>query len=337
VKVYEIKQGATDLEGLRQSERPEPQPGAREVLVRVRATSLNFRDQAVVAGRYFGGPVSRNLIPLSDGAGEVTSVGPGVTRFKPGDRVAGTFFQVWIDGPPSGLTPALGSPLDGMLAEYVALPEDGLVTLPASLSYEEGATLPCAGVTAWNALMISGNRVKPGDSVLCLGTGGVSIFALQFAKAAGARVIMTSSSDEKIERARALGAFAGVNYKRYPNWEQEVQKLTDGRGVDHVIEVGGVGTLSRSFQTVAFAGKVALIGVLAGPTGDANPHGLMIKSGSLHGIFVGSRRMFEEMNVAIEVNKIRPIIEKVFPFEQAVNAYRLQLSGQFMGKIVIKV
>jgi NADPH:quinone reductase-like Zn-dependent oxidoreductase len=337
MKVYEIKQGSTSLEGLRQAERPEPQPGPRQVLVRVHATSLNFRDQAVIAGQYFGGPVSRNLIPLSDGAGEVTSVGPGVTRFKPGDRVAATFFQVWIDGSPSGPVPTLGSPLDGMLAGYVALPEDGLVALPSSLSYEEGATLPCAGVTAWNALMASGNRVKPGDTVLCLGTGGVSIFALQFAKAAGARVIMTSSSDEKIERARALGAFAGVNYKRHPNWEEEVQKLTGGRGVDHVIEVGGVGTLSRSFQTVAFAGKVALIGVLAGPTGDANPIGLMIKSGSLHGIFVGSRRMFEEMNAAIEVNKIRPIIEKVFPFEQAVEAYRLQLSQQFMGKIVIRV
>jgi NADPH:quinone reductase-like Zn-dependent oxidoreductase len=337
MRAYEIKQGATNLEGLLQAERPEPQPGAREVLVRVRAASLNFRDQAIIAGRYFGGPVSRNLVPLSDGAGEVMSVGAGVTRFKPGDRVAATFFQVWIDGPPSGPPPALGSPLDGMLAEYVVLSEDGLVAVPASLSYEEGATLPCAGVTAWNALMTSGNRVKPGDTVLCLGTGGVSIFALQFAKAAGAQVIMTSSSDQKIERARALGAFAGVNYKRNPNWEEEVQKLTGGRGVDHVIEVGGVGTLSRSFQAVAFAGKVALIGVLAGPTGDANPLSLMLKGGSLHGIFVGSRRMFEEMNAAIEVNQIRPIIEKVFPFEQAVEAYRLQLSGQFMGKIVIKV
>ncbi len=337
MRAYEIQQGATNLEGLRRVERPDPQPRAHEVLVRVRAVSLNFRDQAVIAGRYFGGPVSRNLIPLSDGAGEVMSVGAGVTRFKPGDRVAATFFQVWIDGPPSGPPPALGSPLDGMLAEYVVLSEDGLVAVPASLSYEEAATLPCAGVTAWNALMASGNRVKPGDTVLCLGTGGVSIFALQFAKAAGARVIMTSSSDQKIERARALGAFAGVNYKHHANWEEEVQKLTGGRGVDHVIEVGGVGTLSRSFQAVAFAGKVALIGVLAGPTGDANPLSLMLKGGSLHGIFVGSRRMFEEMNAAIEVNQIRPIIEKVFPFEQAVEAYRLQLSGQFMGKIVIKV
>ena len=337
MKAYEIQAGATNLEGLRQVTRPEPQPGEREVLVRVRATSLNFRDQAIIAGRYFGGPVSRNLIPLSDGAGEVVSVGAGVTHFKPGDRVAATFFQVWIDGPPFGPPPALGNPLDGMLAEYVALSEDGLVALPPSLSFEEGATLPCAGVTAWRGLMVSGNPLKPGDAVLCLGTGGVSIFALQFAKAAGARVIMTSSSDEKIERARTLGAFAGVNYKRHPNWEDEVRKLTGGRGVDHVIEVGGVGTLARSFQALAFAGKVALIGVLAGPTGDANPLALMLKGGSLHGIFVGSRRMFEEMNAAIEVSKIRPVIERVFPFEQAVEAYRLQLSREFMGKIVIKL
>jgi NADPH:quinone reductase-like Zn-dependent oxidoreductase len=338
MKTYVVQQGATTLEGLRQVQQPEPRPGAHDVLVRVRATSLNFRDQAILAGRYFGGPVSRDVIPLSDGAGEVVSVGAGVTRFKPGDRVAATFFQVWVDGAPSGPVPALGHPpLDGMLAEYVALHEDGLVSLPASLSFEEAATLPCAGVTVWNALIVAGNRVKPGDTVLCLGTGGVSIFALQFAKAAGARVIITSSSDEKIERALTLGAFAGVNYTRNPDWEKQVLELTGGRGVDHVVEVGGVGTLARSFQAVAFAGKVALIGVLAGLTGDANPRGLMFKGASLHGIFVGNRRMFEDMNTAIEINKIRPVIDKVFPFEQAAEAYRHQQSGAFMGKIVIKV
>ena len=338
MKAYVVQQGATDLGGLRQVQRPEPKAGAREVLVRVRATSLNFRDQAILAGRYFGGPVNRDMIPLSDGAGEVVSVGPGVTRFKSGDRVAATFFQVWIDGSPSRPHAALGhTDLDGMLAEYAVFHEDGLVAVPSSLSFEEAATLPCAGVTAWNALMVAGNRVKPGDTVLCMGTGGVSIFALRFAKTAGARVIITSSSDEKIERARTLGAFAGVNYKRHPDWEKQVQELTGGRGVNHVVEVGGVGTLARSFQTLGFGGKVALIGVLAGLTGDANPRGLMLIGGSLHGIFVGNRRMFEDMNAAIEVNQIRPVIDKVFPFEQAADAYRHQQSGNFLGKIVIKL
>jgi NADPH:quinone reductase-like Zn-dependent oxidoreductase len=335
--VYVVGKGSTSLEGLRPLERPDPQPGPREILIRVRATSLNFRDQAIVSGQYFGGPVNRDLIPLSDGAGEVVSTGSGVSRFKPGDRVAGTFFQVWVDGPPSGPHPTLGGPLDGMLAEYVVLHEDGALAIPKSLSFEEAATLPCAGVTAWNALMVSGARVKPGDTVLCLGTGGVSIFALQFAKVAGARVIITSSSDDKIQRARELGAAEGVNYKRYPDWEKQVLEKTDGRGVDHVIEVGGMGTLARSFRSVGYGGKVALIGVLAGPTGDANPLGMMLKGASMHGIFVGSLAMFAEMNAAIEVNLIKPVVDKVFPFEKAAEAFRCLASGDFVGKIVIQV
>ena len=181
MKVYEILKGSKSLDGLRRGERPDPQPGAREVLIRIRATSLNYRDQQIIAGTYFGGAVSRDIIPLSDGAGEVVAVGPGVTRFKTGDRVAGTFFQTWISGVPASWPASLGVPLDGMLAEYVVLHEDGVVNIPESLSYEEAATLPCAGVTAWNGLMVSGRRVKPGDTVLCLGTGGVSMFAVQFA------------------------------------------------------------------------------------------------------------------------------------------------------------
>jgi NADPH:quinone reductase-like Zn-dependent oxidoreductase len=337
MNVYAIRKGSTSLEGLQRAERPDPQPGPREILVRVHAASLNYRDQMIITGRYFGGPVDRDLIPLSDGAGEVVSVGPGVSRFKSGDRVAGTFFQVWVDGPPSGPPAALGAPLDGVLAEYVVLHEDGAVAIPRSLSFEEAATLPCAGVTAWNALMVAGTRVKPGDTVLCLGTGGVSTFALQFARAAGARVIITSSSDDKIERARRLGASEGINYKRYPDWEKQVLEVTGGRGVDHVIEVGGVGTLARSFQAVGFGGKVAMIGVLAGPTGDANPLSLMLKRASLHGIFVGSRAMFEEMNEAIEVNQIKPVVDKIFPFEKAVEAWRCFASGDFVGKVVIRV
>ncbi len=337
MNAYVIRKGSTSLESLQHAERADPQPGPREILIRVRAASLNFRDQMILTGRYFGGPVNRDVIPLSDGAGEVVSVGPGVSRFKPGDRVAGTFFQVWIEGLPSGLLPTLGGPLDGMLAEHVVLHEDGAVAIPKSLSFEEAATLPCAGVTAWNALMVSGAPVKPGDTVLCLGTGGVSIFAVQFAKAAGARGLITSSSDDKIKRARELGASEGINYKRYPEWEKQVLEMTNGRGVDHVVEVGGVGTLARSFQAVGYGGKVALIGVLAGPTGDANPLGLMFKRASLHGIFVGSRKMFEEMNEAIEFNRIKPVVDKVFPFEKAVEAWRCFASGDFVGKVVIRV
>jgi NADPH:quinone reductase-like Zn-dependent oxidoreductase len=328
MKVYEVQKGTTSLEGLRGSTRPDPKPGPQEALIRIRATSLNYRDHLIVTGHYFGGPVSQDVIPVSDGAGEVVSVGSGVTRFKPGDRVAGTFFQA------GG---ALGVPLNGMLAESVALHQDGLVAIPKSLSYEEAATLPCAAVTAWNALMVSGTRVKPGDTVLCLGTGGVSIFALQFAKAAGARVIVTSSSDDKIRRACALGASDGINYKRFPDWEKEVFKLTGGRGANHIIEVGGVGTLGRSFQAVASDGKVALIGLLATPGEEMNPYVLMMKGASMQGIRVGDRRMFEEMNVAIEVNGIKPIIDKVYPFDRAPEAFRLLGSGNFLGKIVITV
>ncbi len=336
MKAYEIPKGATKLEDLRKAERPDPKPGPSDVLVRIRAAALNYRDHAILTGKYRYDS-DHDTIPCSDGAGEVVAVGAGVTRFKPGDRVIPTFFQVWIDGAPPKNRGALGSPLDGTLAELVALHEDGWVAMPKSLSFEEAATLPCAGPTAWNALMNVGTRVKPGDTVLSLGTGGVSMFALQFARAAGARVIVTSSSDAKIECALALGASDGVNYKTHPDWEKEVIALTGGRGVDCVIENGGVGTLARSFECLGYGGKVALIGVLAGPQGNANPHDLMFKNASLHGIGVGSRASLEQLIQAIEVNHIKPIIEKVFPFDQAADAFLLQASGNFLGKIVIAV
>ena len=337
MKIYELQKGATSLDGLVQSERPERKPGPREIVIRVRATSLNFRDQMIVTGNYFGGAVSRNTIPLSDGAGEVAAVGTGVTRFKTGDRVVGSFFQGWISGPPVQRFPALGNPLDGTLAEQIVLQEDGVVAIPPSISFEQAATLPCAAVTAWNALTVSGKPVKPGDTVLCLGTGGVSIAALQFAKAAGARVIVTSSSDEKIKRACIMGASDGVNYKRFPDWEKEVLRLTGGRGADQIIENGGAGSLNKSFEATAFGGKVALIGFLAGGKGDINPAILMMKSGAMIGIGVGSRAMFEDMNRAIEANKIKPLVDKVFPFDKAADAYRCQAAGDFVGKVVIQV
>jgi NADPH:quinone reductase-like Zn-dependent oxidoreductase len=336
MKIYEIPKGATTLEHLRRADRPDPKPGPSDILVRIRATALNYRDHAIITGKYRYG-LDHDTIPCSDGAGEVVAVGANVTRFKPGDCVIPTFFQVWIDGAPPKNRGALGSPVDGTLAEFVSLHEDGWVAMPKSLSLEEAATLPCAGPTAWNALMTVGTRVKPGDTVLCLGTGGVSMFALQFALAAGARVLVTSSSDEKIERARGFGAFAGVNYRTHPDWAKEVIALTGGRGVDCVIENGGMGTLARSFECLGYGGKVALIGVLAGPQGNANPHDLMFKNASLHGIGVGSRASLEQLIQAIEVNQIKPIIEKVFPFDLAVDAFRLQASGNFLGKIVIKL
>lgn len=335
MRAYEVAKGSTTLEGLVRAERPEPQPEWHQVLIRVRAVSINYRDQAILMGHYMGGAVDRNIIPLSDGAGEVVAVGRGVTRFKVGDRVAGTFFQVWFDGPRTKLVPALGVPLDGMFAEYVALHEEGVVAIPPSLSFEEAATLPCAGVTAWSALMVLGNRVKPGDTVLCLGTGGVSMLGMQFALAAGASVIVTSSSDEKLDRARKLGATHGINYKAHPEWDKEVQRLTNGRGVDHVVEVGGVGTLARSYNSIGFGGKIALIGFLGGPSGQQEPYGLMMKGGSLHGIGVGSTAMFEELNRAIAVNNIKPIVDRVFEFDEAPEAFRQFAAGNFFGKIVI--
>jgi NADPH:quinone reductase-like Zn-dependent oxidoreductase len=336
MKVYEVLADSTGLDGMRMGERRDPGPGPFEVLIRLRAASLNYRDHLVVIGKYFV-PIQRPTIPLSDGAGEVEAVGPGVTRFKAGDRVAGTFLQIWKDGPRPRSAESLGVPLDGTLAEYAVLHEDGVVAMPATLSFEEAATLPCAGVTAWNALMVAGRAVRPGDVVLCLGTGGVSMFAVQIAKAAGARVIVTSSSDRKLQRALDLGATDGINYARVPEWDKEVLRLTHGRGADHVIEIGGAGTLPRSYQAIGFGGKIALIGFLAPPGGDANPFPLMMKAGGLHGIGVGSTRMFEDLNAAIETTGIKPVVDTVYGFEDAPEAFRRLASRDFVGKIVIRL
>ena len=337
MRAWVVPVGARGADDLRRVDLPDRAPGPGQVTVRVHAVSLNYRDHLVVNGTYFSGPVTRDLVPLSDGAGEVIAVGDGVASVRVGDRVAATFFQRPVDGPPGVGPAALGSPLDGMLAEHVTVYGDGLVAIPPALSYEEAACFPCAGVTAWHALFRAGRPIKAGDSVLVLGTGGVSIFALLFARAAGARVLATSSSDDKLDRVTRLGASEAINYRRTPDWDKEVTRITGGRGVDCVIEIGGAGTLARSIQALAREGKVCLIGFLAGRDGDTSPFGLMSKAGSLHGIFVGDRPMFEEMNRAVAINAIRPVVDRIFPFDEVVAAYRYHASGAFIGKVVITV
>ncbi|HZF15114.1 MAG TPA: NAD(P)-dependent alcohol dehydrogenase [Steroidobacteraceae bacterium] len=338
MKAYEVPAGARSLDDLKLVERPDPKAGPGQILVRVRATALNYRDLLVVQGMYFSGAAGENTIALSDGAGEVIAIGSGVNRFKVGDRAAGTFFRNWIDGPPApDARPSLGAiGIDGMLAEFAVLDQNDAVIIPSHLSFEEAATLPCAGVTAWNALHTIGN-IRSGQTVLAIGTGGVSMFAVQFGRAAGARVIITSSSDDKLARAQALGAHILINYQRTPDWDAEVLKATGGRGADCVVEVGGAGTLARSMKSVAYAGRIALIGFVAGPQGDTAPQPLMRKGASIHGIFVGSRANFEAMNAAIEVNGIKPVIDRVFPFAEAPAAYRHLKSGAHFGKVVIRL
>jgi NADPH:quinone reductase-like Zn-dependent oxidoreductase len=323
------------LDALKLVERPQPKPGPGQALVRVRANSLNYRDLVVAEGGY-GRQVKTPLVPLSDGAGEVVEVGAGVTRVKPGARVAAIFLQSWLGGALTGndYKSALGGGLDGMLAEYVVLDADGLVPIPDHLSYAEAACLPCAAVTAWNALVAEGG-IRAGDSVLVLGTGGVSIFALQFARLHGARVIVTSSSEAKLARAVEMGASDGIDYRQTPEWGRRVWELTGGAGVDHVVEVGGAGTLPQSFRAVRFGGRISLIGVLSEPGAAVDPRPLLMKGARLQGIYVGSREMFEAMNRAIALALLRPVIDRVFPFTEASEAYRYMKAAGHFGKIVI--
>jgi NADPH:quinone reductase-like Zn-dependent oxidoreductase len=335
MKVYEIRE-RFGLDALTLTERPQPQPGPQEVLVRLKAASLNYRDLLVVKGQYNPKmPLPR--IPLSDAAGEVVALGPGVSRVKVGQRVAALFMQKWISGELDEIKAksALGGAIDGLLAEYAVLHEEGLVHVPDHLSFEEAATLPCAAVTAWHGLVTEGH-IKPGDTVLLQGTGGVSLFALQFARLAGARVLITSSSNEKLERARKLGAAEGINYKETPEWGDKARELTGGRGVDHVVEVGGAGTLGQSLRAVRMGGQISLIGVLSGP-GQVNPTPILMKNVRVQGIFVGSREMFEAMNRAITANQLRPVIDRVFPFAEAVQAFRYMESAAHFGKICIRM
>jgi NADPH:quinone reductase-like Zn-dependent oxidoreductase len=328
---------AAGIDTLELREGAEPKPGRGQVLVRMKAASLNYRDLNVAKGSPARGPLPPDLIPLSDGAGEVVALGPGVSRVTVGDRVAGLFMQDWIGGEiePYHVDSSRGGSIDGVLAEYVVFDQDGVIRLPDHLSYEEGATLPCAGVTAWNALY-AGRPLRVGESVLILGTGGVSIFALQFAHAAGARVIATSSSDAKLARARELGASDGINYRQHPEWQQQVLALTGGRGVDHVVEVGGAGTLQRSVEAVRIGGQVHLIGVLTG-SGEINPTPVLRRNVTLRGIYVGSRQMFTAMNEAITQHRLRPVIDRVFPFAEAKQAYHYLTSQAHVGKVVIAI
>lgn len=316
---------------------PVPKPAEREVLVRVRAASLNRRDVYLLKGQY-PMPPRPTLVPLSDGAGEVAAVGAGVTRFKAGDRVAAIFFQRWLDGRPAAdtLSSALGGQLDGMLSEYVCLSEEGLVAVPQGYSHEEASTLPCAAVTAWNGLVTRG-RMQSGDNVLILGTGGVSIFGLQFATAASARATVTSSSDDKLARAKTLGATTTINYVKTPEWSGAVRAATGGVGVHQVLEVGGAGTLPQSLASLATGGHIALIGGLSGFGGDIPAMALMHTNATASGIYVGSRADFEAMNAFIERHRIRPVIDRVYELDEASAAYQRVEAGQHLGKVVIKL
>jgi NADPH:quinone reductase-like Zn-dependent oxidoreductase len=331
---YEIR-NAGGLDGLVIADRPERPLGRGEVRVRIRAASLNYRDLMVAKGMFPGG-LPENLVPLSDGAGEVVETGPDVTRVSVGDRVMPIFKQSWIGGEiePADNATTLGGAIDGVLAERAVFDQSGLVHLPAGLSYAEGATLPCAAVTAWAAVQ-SARPVTAGDTVLVLGTGGVATFALQFARAAGARVIVTSSSDEKIERAKALGASDGVNYRTHADWGDKVRALTGGRGVDLVVETGGGGTIVQSIAATRLAGAISLVGVIT--QGLFDPLLIMRANLTVKGIGVGPRKDFEAMNRAIVVNDIRPVIDRTFAFEEAPEAFRYLEGGEHFGKIVITV
>ncbi|MGL4622281.1 zinc-dependent alcohol dehydrogenase family protein [Chroococcidiopsis sp.] len=337
MKAYEIQNDKPGLDALTLVERPQPQPKARQVLVKMKAASLNYRDLLVAKGAY-GSKSFKPIVPLSDGAGEVVAVGESVTQVKVGDRVAGIFMQTFISGELTAekANSALGGAIDGVLAEYVVFDEQGVVKIPAHLSYEEAATLPCAAVTAWNAMIAEG-ELKAGDTVLLQGTGGVSLFGLQFAKMMGARVILTSSSDEKLDRAIQLGADVGINYKTTSDWDEKVEKLTDGRGVDLVVEVGGSGTLSKSLRAVRYGGKIAMIGVLTGIAGDVSTGSILFKHIRVQGIYVGSRDLFEDMNRSISLHQMKPIIDRVFPFHEARAALAYLESGAHFGKVCISL
>jgi NADPH:quinone reductase-like Zn-dependent oxidoreductase len=335
MKAFEIREFG--IEKLALVDRAQPHPSSHEVLIRLTAASLNYRDYMMVMGTY-NPKLKRPLVPLSDGVGVVEEVGEAVTRFKKGDRVSANLFQSWLEGQPTKThhNLALGGSVDGVAREFAVFPEDSLVAVPPYLSDVEAATLPCAALTAWNALFEFGG-LAPGDTVLLQGTGGVSIFALQLAVAGGLRVIITSSSDEKLARAKALGAHELINYKTNPKWDAEARKLTDGVGVDQVVEVGGGNTLGLSLRAVRTYGAISVIGALTGADADPafNPVPILINSLRIQGIYVGSRVMFERLNRAVALHRIKPVVDEVFPWTDLKAALSHMQSQQHFGKICL--
>ena len=303
------------LDALQVVERPDPKPGPGQVLVRMKAESLNYRDFLMVNGMYGRGSAADAITPFSDGCGVVEAVGEGVTRVAPGDRVATMFFQGWISGPPTveKLVTSLGHPIPGAGRELAVFSQEGLSKVPEFLTDEQVSTLPCAGLTAWRALFEDAS-LQPGDTVVLQGTGGVSIFGLQFAHAAGYRTVITSSSDEKLARAAGMGATKGVNYKTQPEWSKAVREATGGRGADFIMEVGGGGTIEQSIAAIKIGGHIAIIGVVGGFGGGVNPAVLIGNSARMQGLSVGSRDMFEAMCRAIDLHRIGPVVDKVYPW-----------------------
>ncbi|WP_397400078.1 NAD(P)-dependent alcohol dehydrogenase [Phenylobacterium sp.] len=327
------------LDAIQVVEAPDPTPGPGQVLVRMKAVSLNYRDLLMVNGMYGRGAATTAdvITPFSDGCGVIEAVGAGVTKFKAGDRVATLFFQNWNSGPPNleKLMSALGFPIPGAGAELQVFGQDGVSKVPEFLTDQQVATLPCAGLTAWRGLFEDA-RLEPGDTVVLQGTGGVSIFGLQFAKAAGYRTVITSSSDEKLARAQALGADHLVNYKTTPAWSGPVRQATGGRGADFIMEVGGGGTIQESMKAIRIGGHIAIIGVVAGAGDPFNPAALIGNSAKLQGLSVGSRDMFEAMCRALDLHKIGPVVDKVFPWTDAKAAFSAMAGGEHFGKIVLQ-
>lgn len=336
MRQYQLTQPG-NFDGLTLADVPSPRPGPGQVVVRMRACSLNHRDLNIIGGSYTRYSVKANVIPLSDGAGEIAALGPGVTRWQVGDRVAPIFTQRWLGGECllEYMSTSLGGQIDGVLSEEVLLSEEGLVRIPAHLSFEEAATLPCAAVTAWSAAMVRGD-LRPGQTLVTLGSGGVSLFAAQFGLLSGARVIATTGADDKAARLKAMGVNDVINYRTTPDWHRSVRELTGGRGADVVVDIGGPGSVAKSIAAIRYCGHVSVVGNLAGQA-TIDPAQLFAKRATMCGIQVGSRDTFEAMNRAIEVGKLKPVIDRVFEFGEARAAYAHLASAKHFGKVVIRV